>query len=82
MLWAASCVGIFGFLRAGEFTVNSAFDPEFHLSARDLQVDCIMKPLCLKIRIKYSKDDLFHSGCDIYLGKSNPEICPLTAIGS
>ena len=82
MLWAASCVGIFGFLRAGEFMVNSAFDREIHPSARDLQVDCLMKPSCCKIHIKYSKTDPFHSGCNIYLGKGNSEICPVVVIGS
>ena len=39
MLWAACCLGFFGFLRAGEFTVNCAFDPSIHLTVQDLQVD-------------------------------------------
>ena len=52
MLWAACCVGFFGFLRAGEFTVNSTFDPDSHLSVCDLQVDCLLNPSCLKIHIK------------------------------
>ena len=52
MLWAACCVGFFGLLRAGEFTVNSTFDPDSHLSVRDLQVDCLLNPSCLKIHIK------------------------------
>ena len=82
MLWAACCVGFFGFLRAGEFTVNSTFDPEIHLSVRDLQVDCLLNPSCLKIHIKCSKTDPFRSGCDIYLGKGNSDLCPLAAISS
>ena len=66
----------------GEFTVNSTFDPEIHLSINDLQVDCLLNPSCVTIHIKCSKTDPFHSGCDIYLGKVNSDICPLAAIGS
>ena len=77
MLWAACCVGFFGFLRVAEFTVNSTFDPEIHLSVGDLQVDCLLNPSCLKINIKCSKPDPFRCGCGIYLGKGNSHVCPL-----
>ena len=84
MPWAACCVGFFVFFvfRVGEFTVNSTFDPEIHLSINNLQVDCLLNPSCVMIHIKCSKTDSFHSGCDIYLGKVNSDICPLAAIGS
>ena len=68
MLWAACCLGFFGFLRAGEFTVNSTFDPSIHLTIQDLQVDVEVNPSGLCVCIKSSKNDLFPQGCFIYLG--------------
>ena len=68
--------------RCGGIHCQLPFDPESHLSINDLQVDCLLNPSCVRIHIKCSKTDPFHSGCDIYLGKVNSDICPLTAIGS
>ena len=59
MLWAACCLGFFGFLWAGEFTVNCAFDPSIHLTVQDLQVDAEVNPSSLQVRIKSSKTDPF-----------------------
>ena len=69
MLWAACCLGFFGFLWAGEFTVNCAFDPSIHLTVQDLQVDAEVNPSSLRVRVKSSKTDPFHQGCFIYLGR-------------
>ena len=63
MLWAACCLGFFGFLRAGKFTVNCTFDPSIHLTVQDLQVDAEANPSSLRVRIKSSKTDPFHQGC-------------------
>ena len=35
MLWAAMTLAFFGFLRIGELTCNSTFDPKLHLMNRD-----------------------------------------------
>ena len=67
MLWAACCLGFFGFLRAGEFKVNSPFNPKFHLIPQDLQVDYLVDPKSIKV-FKCSKTDHFWQGCFIYIG--------------
>ena len=82
MLWAACCLAFFGFLRAGEFTVNSAFDPNTHMTVSDLQADSLVNPSCFKVRIKCSKTDPFRVGCDIYLGRGSGSVCAITALGS
>ena len=63
MLWAACCLGFFGFLRAGEFTVNGTFDPTLHLTMADVQVDSSINPQSFRVFIRFSKTDPFHKGC-------------------
>ena len=64
MFWAARCLGVFGFLQAGEFTVNS----RFNTSLQDLQLDSTSNPACLRKHIKCSKTNPFRQGCLVYLG--------------
>ena len=78
MLWAACCLGFFGFLRAGEFTTNSPFDPSIHLSVGDVQADSLVDPTCFRVHIKCSKTD----PCDIYVGRGIGLICPVVALGN
>ena len=82
MLWAASCVGFFGFLRAGEFTIPSpqSYDSSVHLSLSDLAVDSHTTPSIIRLRIKQSKTDPFRQGVDIFLGATNADICPVQAM--
>ena len=82
MLWAASCVGFFGFLQAGEFTIPSpqSYDSSVHLSLSDLAVDSHTTPSIIRLRIKQSKTDPFRQGVDIFLGATNADICPVQAV--
>ena len=82
MLWAACCLGFFGFLRAGEFTVNSAFQPSIHMTVADLQADSLVNPTCFKVHINCSKTDPFHMGCDIYVERGEGPVCPIRAFGN
>ena len=80
MLWAACCLGFFGFLRAGEFTVNSPFNPDIHLAVSDVQADSLVNPSSFQIHIKCSKTDTFRQGCHIYVGAGKRDLCPVRAL--
>ena len=82
MLWAACCLGFFGFLRAGEFTTNSPFDPNIHLGVSDVQADTLQDPTCFQIHIKCSKTDPFWVGSYIYVGRGSDVVCPEVALGN
>ena len=82
MLWAACCLGFFGFLHAGEFTTNSPFDPNIHLGVSDVKADTLQDPTCFQIHIKCSKTDPFQVGCYIYVGWGSDVVCPVVAMGN
>ena len=84
MIWAACCVGFFGFLRAGEFTTPSreAYDASVHLSLSDVALDCHTAPSVLRLRIKASKTDPFRMGIDIFMGRTPSSVCPIKAMVS
>ena len=81
MIWAACCLGFFGFLWAGEMTVpgDRGYDA-VHLSFRDISVDDPANPQMLKVTIKQSKTDPFRKGLDIYMGRTNTNLCPVRAL--
>ena len=82
MLWAASCTGFFGFLRAGEFTTpsDSSYDPEVHLSLADLALDSHTNPTIISLKIKQSKTDPFRIGVNVFLGATQSDVCPVQAM--
>jgi hypothetical protein len=83
MLWAATCLAFFGFLRVGEFTspTGTSFDGDVHLSLADVSVDCSSAPTMLFVRLKQSKTDQLRREVTIILGKSEQfPLCPLSAV--
>lgn len=81
LLWAACCLGFFGFLRSGEFTTSSSqFDPSWHLSIQDISVDSITNPSVLQVVIKGSKTDQFRQGACVTVGRTDSHICPVKAM--
>ncbi|XP_063402881.1 uncharacterized protein LOC134686948 [Mytilus trossulus] len=67
-------VAFFGFLRCGEFTVDSCgnFDPAFNLCISDITI--LSDSIHLKLKI--SKTDPFRQGVTIKLFETGTEICP------
>lgn len=82
MFWAACTLAYFGFLRSAEFTVPNlpSFDPSIHLAVKDITVDVVPNPTCLRVNIKASKTDPFRQGCCIYIGRGNSPLCALEAV--
>lgn len=82
MLWAACCLGFFGFLRTGEMTVpgDGSYDKACHLSREDIAVDNPANPGVIRITIKQSKTDPFRKGVDLFIGKTASDICPVKAL--
>ncbi len=82
MLWAASCMCFFGFLRLGEVVASStrSFDPSVHLCYGDARVDGKNPPHYLEVRLKASKTDPYCKAVSVYLGVAGSEFCPVAAI--
>ena len=79
LLWAACCTSFHGFLRSGAATVpsQSTYDPDVHLSMSDVSLDSSTNPKAVIVRIKASKTDQFRQGVNVYLGRTDNELCPL-----
>ena len=71
-----------GFLCSSELTVPSqgTYDPSTHLSVNDVAVDNLSSPTMVQVRIKQSKTDPFCQGVNLYLGKTDTTVCPVTAL--
>ena len=82
MLWTASTITFFGFCRSGEVTVQceSKFDPQTHLCFSDIAVDNALSPNTISIKLKHSKTDQFRKGVNLVIGRTNDDLCPVTAL--
>ena len=80
-LWAACCVGFFGFLRSGEFTCDSwtTYHPSM-LSLCDVAIDDKSNPSIVHITLRHSKTDVFGAGVTLHLGKTDDIICPVISL--
>ena len=81
MLWAACCLGFFGFLRAGEFTCTSTGNgTQGVISVADVSIDSRENPQLLTVHLRTSKTDPFSVGAYLYLGRTSTILCPVAAV--
>ena len=82
MLWAAFCLGFFGFLRAGEFTCPSpaAFSPSSMLEVGDVSIDSHASPSRMQVTLKCSKTDPFGAGFVLHFCRTGDVLCPMAAM--
>ena len=80
MVWAAMTLAFFGFLRIGELTCDSHFNPERHLTVSDLVFMPKSSPKYMLVRLKVSKTDPFRKGQTIVIGRANSNLCPISAM--
>lgn len=82
MLWAATSLCFFSFLRVGEAVSpsGSGYDPGWHLSVPNVSVHNYASPMYVVVRIKASKMDPFRQGVTIYLGRIKEVVCPVAAL--
>ena len=82
LLWAACCLGFFGFLRVGEFTArdgSSPLNPDI-IGVHDISRAPGDPPNYICVHLRVSKTDPFGRGVHIYLGRTASVICPVVAI--
>ena len=82
LLWAACCLGFFGFVRVGEFTARNLSAPPNPsiIGIQDISRAPGDPPQYLCIHLRVSITDPFGRGVHIYLGRTNAIICPVAAI--
>ena len=82
MLWAASTLCFFAFLRMGEAVVPSdaGFDPRLHLAYGDVRVNSTLAPSWMEVVIKRSKCDQFGAGVTLSVGATGSGLCPVAAM--
>ena len=68
LLWAACCLGYFGFMRSGEFTSARRAEPAVGLS--DVTIDSHHTPSLLRVRLRRPKTDPFGQGVEIFMSKT------------
>ena len=73
-------LAFFCFLRIGELTCDSHFNPDRHLTISDLVFMPKSSPKYMLVRLKVSKTDPLREGQTIVIGRANSNLCPISAM--
>ena len=82
MLWAAFTLCFFCFMRSGEICVmnSESFDATKDLTPEDIAIDNIANPKVLRVHLRHSKTDPFREGAELFVARTNNELCPVAAM--
>ena len=82
MLWAACCTAFFSIFRMGELTSPTVINqgPVDCVSIGDVAVDDHNNPSLVRIHLRKSKTDQLGKGVDIYLGRTDEDLCLVAAL--
>ena len=82
VLWAASLTNFFSFCCSGEVTIENEpnYDCNTHLSFSDVAVDNAASPSVISLNIKCFKTYQGRVGCQVVLGKTGDDLCPIVAL--
>lgn len=56
---------------------NASYDPSFHLNFEDNTINSKLNPSFMQVKIKASKTDPFHQGIDVFVSRTNTNLCPI-----
>ena len=73
------CTAFFVFFRIGELLEITSSGQQ-GLSTNDIAVDSLSEPSAIQIHLRRSKTDQYGQGVAIYLGRTEGDICPVTAL--
>jgi hypothetical protein len=62
------------------FPSESAYDPEIHLRYEDVAIDDPSAPSIMRVHLRASKTAPFRKGVDLFLGRTDNDLCPLAAM--
>jgi len=82
LMWAICYTASFGSLCCSDFTVYSqqTCDLATHILIEDSAIDSTITPSVIKLTIRQSETNPLCKGADLYLGKTEADLCPVLAI--